>query len=58
MLKKMMDHLMSKIYKQDMNITANIIEMLFNLTWKHKLIKWLKKKNLPPNLKLKSIVIS
>jgi hypothetical protein len=49
---------MSKIYKQDMNITANIIEMLFNLTWKHKLIKSLKKKNLPPNLKLKSIVIS
>lgn len=43
-LKKIMDHLTNKIYKQGMNITANITEMLFNLIWKHKLIKWLIKK--------------
>jgi len=41
----MMDHLMSKIYKQGMNITANIIKMLFNLTWKNKHNKWLKKRS-------------
>ena len=45
MPKKMIDHLMNKIYKQGMNITANIIEMLFNLIWKPKLIKLLIKNN-------------
>ena len=45
MPKKMIDHPMSKIYKQGMNITANIIEMLFNLIWKPKLIKLLIKNN-------------
>lgn len=45
MLKKMMHHLTSKIYKQGMNITANIIEMLLYLPWKHKLNIKMKKKN-------------
>ena len=37
---------MSKIYKQDMNITANITEMLLSLPCKLKLTSWLKEKKL------------
>ena len=44
-LKKIIDHLITKIYKQVMNITANTTRMSFSLIWKPKLIKWPKMKN-------------